>query len=64
MVVEMTPRFWTEKLDGTVEDGRGRHQEAEGRRIERGDIVEMNDFRATSHQATNTIGCHDNHTEG
>ena len=64
MVVEMTPRLRAEKLDGAVEDGRGSPQKAEGRRIERGDIVEVYDLRTTSHQTTNTIGRNDNHTEG
>ena len=64
MVVEMTPRLRAEELDGAVEDGRGGHQKTKGRRIERGDIVEVYDLRTTSHQTTNTIGRNDNHTEG
>ena len=63
MVVEMTPRLRAEELDGAVEDGRGGHQKTKGRRIERGDIVEVYDLRTTSHQTTDAVCCHDNHTE-
>ena len=52
MVVEMAPRLRAEELDGTVEYGRGGHQQTEGRRIERRDIIEMHDLCPSSHQTT------------
>ena len=64
MIVEMSPRLRAEELDGAVEDGRRGYQQTKGRRIERGNIIEVHNLCAPPHQTAYAVGRHNHHTEG
>ena len=64
MVVEVTPRLWSEHLNGSIERGRGGYQQAEQRGIEGIDVAEVDDICLVPMQVLHGIGSDDHDTEG
>ena len=64
MVIEMAPHLRREELDAAIEHRRGRHQQAEQRGIERGDIVEMHDLRPLAQEMPHAVCPADKGDEG
>ena len=52
MVIVMAPRLGAEDLNATVDNGRSRYQQAQGRRIKRRDIIKVNDLSTQPHQTS------------